>query len=276
MKSILVIDDDPLIRKTLSSHLTKDKFEVHMAEDGSEGLEKYDLCNPDLVILDIRLPDMDGLEALRFIKEKNKNATIIIMTAYDDMKTTVDAIKLGAFEYLVKPLDHVELDLTIDKAIQVQNLEDKLSYLVEEKEWPTGSSETLSGEGLVTFGADGTFLGEFTVDFGADHPARFKSAKHGTWKQTGPRELTLTLLGFDYGQEEDNPNLVFGPENRVTGTIRIINTISFEEDFEKFSEEGSVEIFLAVDRADPLDPNAEPSIGPFRHSATGRRIRAPL
>jgi two-component system response regulator AtoC len=56
------------------------------------------------------------------------------MTAYDDMKTTVDAIKLGAFEYLVKPLDHVELDLTIAKAFQVQNLEDKLSYLVEEKQ----------------------------------------------------------------------------------------------------------------------------------------------
>ena len=150
------------------------------------------------------------------------------------------------------------------------------SYLVEEEEWPTGSSDTLSGEGLVTFGADGTFLGEFTLDFGADHPSRFKSGKHGTWRQTGPRELTLTLLGFDYGQEEDNPAPVFGPENRVTGTIRIINTISFDEDFEKFSEEGSVEIFLAVDRADPLDPNAKPSIGPFRHSATGRRIRAPL
>ena len=150
------------------------------------------------------------------------------------------------------------------------------SYLVEEKEWPMASGEILSGEGLVTFGADGTFLGEFTLDFGADHPSRFKSGKHGTWRQTGPRELTLTLLGFDYGQQEDNPVPVFGPENRVTGTIRIINSISFDEDFEKFSEEGSVEVFLAVDRADPLDPNAKPSIGPFRHSATGRRIRAPL
>ena len=134
MKTILVIDDDPLIRKTLSSHLTKEKFEILMAEDGSEGLEKYNLYTPDLVILDIRLPDMDGLEALRLIKEEDKNATIIIMTAYDDMKTTVDAIKLGAFEYLVKPLDHVELDLTIAKAFQVQSLEDKLSYLVEEKQ----------------------------------------------------------------------------------------------------------------------------------------------
>ncbi len=149
------------------------------------------------------------------------------------------------------------------------------SYLVEEKEWPTASGETLSAEGLVTFGADGTFLGEFTVDFGADHPARFKSGKHGTWRQTGPRELTLTLLGFDYGQEQDNPVPVFGPENRVTGIIRIINSIAFDESFEKFSEEGSVEVFLTVDGADPLDPNAEPSIGPFRHSATGRRIRAP-
>jgi DNA-binding response OmpR family regulator len=65
MKTILVIDDDPLIRKTLSSHLAKEKFEILMAEDGSEGLEKYEMCTPDLVILDIRLPDMDGLEALR-------------------------------------------------------------------------------------------------------------------------------------------------------------------------------------------------------------------
>ncbi len=134
MKSILVIDDDPLIRKTMSSHLAKDKFEVHIAEDGGEGLKSFEQCSPDLVILDIRLPDMDGLEALRLLREKNKNACIIIMTAYDDMKTTVNAIKLGAFEYLVKPLDYVELDLTIAKALQVQNLEDKLSYLVEEKQ----------------------------------------------------------------------------------------------------------------------------------------------
>jgi hypothetical protein len=150
------------------------------------------------------------------------------------------------------------------------------SYLVEEEEWPTASGETLSGEGLVTFGADGTFLGEFTPDFGADHPSRFKSGKHGTWRQTGPRELTLTLLGFDYGQEEDNPVPDFGPENRLTGTIRIISSISFDEDFEEFTEEGNVEVFLALDREDPLDPKAEPSIGPFRHSATGKRITAPL
>jgi two-component system response regulator AtoC len=133
MKSILIIDDDSLIRKTLSSHLSKG-FEVTMAEDGEEGLQNYAEGMPDLVILDIRLPDMSGLDVLCKIKEKNNNANIIIMTAYDDMKTTVEAIKLGAFEYLVKPLDMVELDLTINKAFQMQSLEDKVSYLVEEQQ----------------------------------------------------------------------------------------------------------------------------------------------
>jgi two-component system response regulator AtoC len=134
MKSVLVIDDDPLIRKTLSSYLSKKGFEAVLAEDGEEGIQKYEEHIPDLVILDIRLPDVDGLEVLGRIREKDPNAGIIIMTAYDDMKTTIEAIKSGAFEYLVKPLDYVELDLTIDKAFQIRSLEDKVSYLVEEKQ----------------------------------------------------------------------------------------------------------------------------------------------
>jgi two-component system response regulator AtoC len=134
MKSVLVIDDDPLIRKTLSSYLSKKGFEALAAEGGEEGLQKYEEHIPDLVILDIRLPDVDGLEVLGRIREKNPNASIIIMTAYDDMKTTIEAIKLGAFEYLVKPLDYVELELTIDKAFQIRSLEDKVSYLLEEKQ----------------------------------------------------------------------------------------------------------------------------------------------
>ncbi len=134
MKSILIIDDDPLIRKTLSSHLSRTPYEVRQAEDGEQGLKMYGEFMPDLVVLDIRLPDIDGLEVLRRIKQKSKNSCVVIMTAFDDMKTTVEAIKSGAYEYLVKPLDYVELDLTIEKAFQMQHLEDKLTYLVEEKQ----------------------------------------------------------------------------------------------------------------------------------------------
>jgi DNA-binding NtrC family response regulator len=134
MKSILIVDDDPLILKTLSNHFSKSGFEVFKAGDGREGLQRYSETIPDLVILDIRLPDVDGLEALKRIREINKKALVIIITAYDDMKTTVEAIKSGAFEYLVKPLNFIELDLTIEKAFQVSKLEDKLSYLLEEKQ----------------------------------------------------------------------------------------------------------------------------------------------
>ncbi len=134
MKSVLIIDDDPLIRKTLSSHLVKKGFEVGQAEFGDEGIRMFSETCPDLVILDIRLPDADGIEVLRKIKEMNSRAYVLIMTAYDDMKTTVDAIKLGAFEYLVKPLNYIDLDLTVEKAIQVRSLEEKVSYLVEEKQ----------------------------------------------------------------------------------------------------------------------------------------------
>jgi len=134
MKSILIVDDDPLILKTLSTHFSKSGYEVLTADDGREGLQRYSESMPDLVILDIRLPDVDGLEALKRIRDIDPKALVVIITAFDDMKTTVEAIKSGAFEYLVKPLDFLELDLTINKAFQVSKLEGKLHYLMEEKQ----------------------------------------------------------------------------------------------------------------------------------------------
>ncbi|MBN1938720.1 MAG: sigma-54-dependent Fis family transcriptional regulator [Candidatus Aminicenantes bacterium] len=132
MKSILIIDDDPLIRKTISSHLSRQGFETRTAEDGESGLEAQAAHTPDLILLDVRLPDLDGLEVLRRIRDKTPRAVVVIMTAYDDMKTTVEAVKSGAFEYLVKPLDFVALDLTIEKAFKVKSLEEKVDYLVSE------------------------------------------------------------------------------------------------------------------------------------------------
>jgi DNA-binding NtrC family response regulator len=134
MKSVLIIDDDPLIRKTLSSHLAKKGFEVHLAEDGGTGLNRFAGICPDLVLLDIRLPDADGLDVLRRITEQRTKTSVLMMTAFDDMQSTITAIKLGAFEYLVKPLNFIDLDLTMDKALQVRALEERVSYLVEERQ----------------------------------------------------------------------------------------------------------------------------------------------
>ena len=120
MKSILIIEDDPLVRKTLASQLAKKGFEVSHRRDGRGGRPDVRGSRPDIVLLDVRLPDIDGLEVLRQIRERSRRAIILVMTAFDDMKTTVEAIKLGAFEYLVKPLNAAELELAIDKAFQVR------------------------------------------------------------------------------------------------------------------------------------------------------------
>jgi len=134
MKSILIIEDDPLVRRTLTSQLGKTGFDIVAAETGEAGVRAFGESAPDLVLLDIRLPDIDGLEVLRRIKEKNRRAIILVMTAFDDMKTTVEAVKLGAHEYLVKPLNIAELGLTIDKALQVRALEERVDYLVGERQ----------------------------------------------------------------------------------------------------------------------------------------------
>jgi two-component system response regulator AtoC len=127
------VEDDSLVSRTIAAHLRKKGYEAKVAESGTEGLQLYQEFGPDLTLLDIKLPDMNGLEVLKKIKLEDKGAAIVVMTAYDDMKTTVEAIKAGAFEYMVKPLDYLELDLTIDKAFQLKALEEKVSYLIEEK-----------------------------------------------------------------------------------------------------------------------------------------------
>ncbi|MGB4705237.1 MAG: sigma-54 dependent transcriptional regulator [Candidatus Saccharicenans sp.] len=134
MTRILVIEDDSLVSRTIAAHLKKKGYEVKLAESGEEGLELYREFRPDLTLLDIKLPDINGLEVLRQLKQLDKNAAVVVMTAFDDMKTTVEAIKSGAFEYLVKPLDYLELDLTMEKAFQLKALEEKVSYLIEEKQ----------------------------------------------------------------------------------------------------------------------------------------------
>jgi len=117
MTRVLIIEDDSLVSRTIAAHLKKKGYELKLAETGEEGLKLYRDFQPDLTLLDVKLPDLNGLEVLRQIRQTSKNAAVLVMTAFDDMKTTIEAIKAGAFEYLVKPLDYLELDLTIDKGL---------------------------------------------------------------------------------------------------------------------------------------------------------------
>ncbi|KAF0154886.1 MAG: two-component system response regulator [Syntrophaceae bacterium] len=132
MASILVIDDDASIVETLDLYLTEEGYTVRTALTGTDGLNKYVQEPSDVVILDIRLPDVDGFDVLEDLKEESENVKVIMITAFHDMETTINAMKGGAFDYIHKPVNVDELDLAIKKAIKSLEMEKKIDGLLME------------------------------------------------------------------------------------------------------------------------------------------------
>src|SRR5512137_1803018 len=118
MAKILIIDDDSSIRETIDLYLTEEGHEVYTAINGTEGLNRFVEASPDVVILDIRLPDIDGFTVLEDLQEEDENVKVIMITAHHDMDTTINAMKAGAFDYIRKPLNINELDIAIHKALK--------------------------------------------------------------------------------------------------------------------------------------------------------------
>jgi two-component system, NtrC family, response regulator AtoC len=103
MAKIVVVDDEQYVRSMLKKFLTSKGYQVYVAGSGEEALPIIKEEKPNIVLLDIMMPGMDGMECLRLIKEIDKEIGVIMLTAVQEEKTAKEAIKLGAFEYLVKP-----------------------------------------------------------------------------------------------------------------------------------------------------------------------------
>jgi len=125
MSKILVIDDDRSICESLKLYLTEEGHEAHTASTGTEGLNKFVGTQPDVVILDIRLPDIDGFTVLEDLREDDEKVKVIMITAHHDMETTIKAMKEGAFDYIHKPINIDELDIAIRKALNTIEMEKK-------------------------------------------------------------------------------------------------------------------------------------------------------
>src|SRR4051794_37902764 len=115
MQKILIIDDDRSICESLSLYLSEEGYAVGIALSAQEGLAKFQAEPWDLIILDIFLSDADGLDLLSRIREISPEMSVIVITAFHDMPTTVRAMKLGAIEYIHKPLEIDELDAAIER-----------------------------------------------------------------------------------------------------------------------------------------------------------------
>jgi DNA-binding NtrC family response regulator len=129
---VLVIDDERPIRETLDMFLQEKGYEVFTADTGERGLEAVFAENPDIVILDVRLPGLDGLEVLRRITEAALVTSVIMITAYHDMDIAIQAVKLGAYECIHKPLDIEELEVTLNKVVDNLRLNNRLENLLTE------------------------------------------------------------------------------------------------------------------------------------------------
>ena len=125
MRRILVVDDEQSIRDSLKIILEYEKYGVVLAPDGVEALSVLDGNGIDLVLLDIKMPGMDGLEVLQEIKKRHPHMAVVIISGHGTISTAVEATKLGAFDFLEKPLDRDRLLLTIRNGLAQKRLTDE-------------------------------------------------------------------------------------------------------------------------------------------------------
>jgi len=118
---ILVIDDEDIVRLSCSRTLVPEGYELKMAKNGTEGLKMLEEDSFDLVLTDLKMPNMDGIEVLANIKENWPATDVVIVTGYQTVETAVKAIKLGAFDYIEKPFTPDSLIATVSNVFKARN-----------------------------------------------------------------------------------------------------------------------------------------------------------
>lgn len=130
--SILIIDDEQSQREILKGFLEKKNYRVITASSGNEGLELIGKEQVDIVLSDYKMPDRNGIEVLEEVKRVNPEISFVLMTAYGTIENAVKAMRLGAYDYLSKPIDLDELELLLEKIIENKNLKSEVNFLKQQ------------------------------------------------------------------------------------------------------------------------------------------------
>jgi len=126
---ILIVEDEKLLRWSLLEGFRREGYQVHGAENGKEALNKIGGEQYELILMDIKLPVINGIEVLQSLKRTNPQITVIMMTGYGDIETTVEAMRAGAYDYVTKPFNLDEIRTRIERALEASNLQKEVSYL---------------------------------------------------------------------------------------------------------------------------------------------------
>jgi two-component system, NtrC family, response regulator AtoC len=133
-KQVLIVDDEPNLRKILAAQLSRDGYEVMLAEDGEQGLALLREHHIDLVVTDLKMPKIDGMTLLRAALAEQPELPIVMITAHGTVDTAVEALKLGAFDYLTKPFDKDEVRQIVGKALKTRELAGEEATTAKEAE----------------------------------------------------------------------------------------------------------------------------------------------
>ncbi len=166
-RRILIVDDDEAVLQALGDYFARLGYEVVRAATGQQGLAGFDSQDPDVSILDLRLPDIDGMQILEIMRRKR--ALVILLTGYGDIPTAVRAMQLGAENFLTKPVDLPHLVATVERAIEKLDLRRenvRLRQMV-----PTTRRRLTQAALVLVLLAGALLVGRFVGNAGNDHPA---------------------------------------------------------------------------------------------------------
>ena len=201
---ILVVDDDPGHLATLKTIIQSWGYSVLSAEDGSIAVEQVRSTAVDLILMDVRMAVMSGIEALRQIKSYNPAIPVIIMTAYSSVQSAVEALKAGAYDYLIKPLDFEVLKLTLERAREHAGLK------VENKALKARLRDNLDG-----------------VDIIGSSPAM--KAMMDMLAMVAPSEATVLITGESGTGKELIARSIHFNSNRKSGPLVVVNCAAIAE-----------------------------------------------
>jgi two-component system, NtrC family, nitrogen regulation response regulator NtrX len=261
--AVLIVDDETSIIESLEGILSDDGFEVIHAFNGYEALKKIETDSPDIVLLDIWMPGMDGIETLRAIKKKFPNIPVVMITGHGTIESAVDATKSGAYDFLEKPLSIDKVMVTINNALNFRKLEEENLYLRKktiEKNSITGTSpavQKLYQEVMAAAPTDAAIL--ITGENGTGKEMVARTIHQFSLRPEGP----FIIINCAAIPEETLDSELFGHEKGVLGH-------AFSKNMGKFELASGGTLFL--DEIGDMNINTQAKILRALESKTFQRI----
>jgi PAS domain S-box-containing protein len=222
---VLVADDEPRVLDTFTRNLTRSGYTVLTAKDGEQALQTYERELPDIVVLDVRMPSLDGFDVLRSIRERDPEAEVILITGHGDMDTAISALRAGASDFVPKPVQQDVLEATLRRAQERLQLRASLRQAQEalrasEEHYRAIAETALVGVGIVDSREDISFANQSLADMlGYSHE---RLAGMNLSEITSPEEFAVFLEQTEIrraGRRSQYESLLRGKDGREVNVL---------------------------------------------------------